>query len=258
MQQPKEIIVAGTGRLASALVPALQENNAFKVFCWGRDAGKTKEFASNHDASILTESSVTRPVILCVSDSAVADVAKELAAFAECLVHTSGNCSIDLLKPFNKNVGVMWPVQTFTENRVVDWKEIPLLIEFSGADTENFLKSMSDQLGGPVEISSTEKRRQMHLAAVFVNNFWNHLAVLGDQWCEVNGLDGKLLLPLMKETAAKLNVLKPAEAQTGPARRHDTTTLAAHVEMLKNFPELNEVYRLLSAQIGKRFPNSQL
>ena len=93
----------------------------------------------------------------------------------------------------------------------------------------------------------------MHLAAVFVNNFWNHLAVLSDEWCEANGLNGKLLLPLMKETAAKLLELKPAEAQTGPARRHDEITLKAHLALVENFPELKEVYALLSHQIGKRY-----
>ena len=74
---------------------------------------------------------------------------------------------------------------------------------------------------------------------------------IGAEICKENNLDFKLLQPLIKETAAKLDNLNPYESQTGPAKRGDQKTLHNHLQLLKNTHQ-RELYTLLSNAIKEK------
>src|SRR5690606_12433218 len=95
----------------------------------------------------------------------------------------------------------------------------------------------------------SEQRRALHLSAVFVNNFVNHLYHIGEQICKKNQLPFDILRPLIAETAAKITEMPPLEAQTGPAKRCDNSTLLKHREQLTPHPLYLQLYDLLTEAI---------
>lgn len=246
----------GTGNLASRLVPALVQSGLFTVYAGGRNLEKLKIFCKQTGAQALSDAvsqEGSLPVVLCVSDSAIAEVARQYAAIACCLVHTSGATSIDVLKPYTADCGVCWPLQSFISSRPVDWQQVPVLTESTGPEAASMLEQLARATGSRAVASNSLQRLQLHLAATLVSNFSNHLYRLAAEWCEENQLDFSLLHPLIFETAARLDTLPPEAAQTGPARRNDTGSLQKHLELLQEHPELKKLYMLMSEQIRQRY-----
>lgn len=180
--------------------------------------------------------------IICVSDDAIPSVAQQLPAHAV-VAHTSGSTSISVLPQERR--GVLYPMQTFSRTKSLDWTRVPLFVEGDALIAE-FAASLQPLSVQPL---SSEQRLHLHIAAVWACNFANHCVALGaDQMAEA-GLDWRLLLPLIEETVDKLHHLHPRDGQTGPARRHDERILSLHESVLP--PHLSELYELLSRSIQK-------
>ncbi len=148
--------------------------------------------------------------------------------------------------------GVFYPLQTFSLDRELDMSKSPFCIEAIQEKDELQLIELANLLSKSVYKISSEQRKYLHLTAVMVSNFSNHLYHLAHDILETKALDFDLLLPLIIETASKVHEITPGEAQTGPARRKDHQTMRKHLEMLADFPEYAELYRLLSGQILRR------
>lgn len=189
--------------------------------------------------------------IIGIPDDAIAAFSETLPLKNKLVVHTSGSVSMEALSKRNRK-GVFYPLQTFSKNREVNFNTIPICIEAKEeADLElltNLGKSLSEKV---VEIDSDE-RSKLHLAAVFVNNFVNHLYAIGDDILGNNELSFDLLHPLIEETASKVKTLSPSEVQTGPARRGDQKTIEKHLHLLKEGPE-SELYQQLTESLMKKF-----
>ena len=189
--------------------------------------------------------------IIGIPDDAIAAFSETLPLKNKLVVHTSGSVSMEALSERNRK-GVFYPLQTFSKNREVNFNTIPICIEAKEeADLElltNLGKSLSEKV---VEIDSDE-RSKLHLAAVFVNNFVNHLYAIGDDILGNNELSFDLLHPLIEETASKVKTLSPSEVQTGPARRGDQKTIEKHLHLLKEGPE-SELYQQLTESLMKKF-----
>jgi predicted short-subunit dehydrogenase-like oxidoreductase (DUF2520 family) len=128
--------------------------------------------------------------------------------------------------------------------------EIPVFFDGNDEITRNKLSQLANSVtGAKTREAGNDERLKLHLAAVFVNNFVNHLYVLAQDYCLKEGIDFKLLLPLIEETANRIKDISPEDSQTGPAIRHDRNTINRHLELLKNFPQLRNIYLLMTESI---------
>ncbi|MBP3227314.1 MAG: DUF2520 domain-containing protein [Bacteroidaceae bacterium] len=205
-------------------------------------------------------------VFLCVSDDAVAQTASRFAqahqaslqeaaggdARGPVLVHTAGSVPMDALRGAAKRYGVVYPLQTLSRDREVDFTRVPLFVEGSDTETTQWLTTLALVLARDVQILDSERRRQLHLAAVFACNFPNHLFGIAEACLRKAGVDRRALQPLIEETVAKFVENGAVRSQTGPAARGDRRVMARHEEMLIDFPQRLQIYKTLSQSIASQ------
>lgn len=190
--------------------------------------------------------------IICVSDNQIEPVVKQLLESDRIVVHTCGSVPMDVLKPSSKNIGVFYPLQSFSENREPDITSVPFLLESSNPETLIILHQIASALSHYVLTADSETRLKYHASAVFVNNFVNHLYTEAALFLEDNELDFNVLKPIIRETALKIQNHSPLLAQTGPAKRGDQVTIDKHLELLKHDKSLKKLYDELSSAIANR------
>ena len=189
--------------------------------------------------------------IIGIPDDAIAAFSETLPLKNKLVVHTSGSVSMEALSKRNRK-GVFYPLQTFSKNREVNFNTIPICIEAKEEADLELLTNLGNSLSEKVVEIDSDERSKLHLAAVFVNNFVNHLYAIGDDILGNNELSFDLLHPLIEETASKVKTLSPSEVQTGPARRGDQKTIEKHLHLLKEGPE-SELYQQLTESLMKKF-----
>lgn len=232
-----KIDIIGRGNVGTHLFNAFSEN-ADVVSVSSRDL---KDLRKDSDIYLIS-----------VSDNAIEDIVAKISSLvpdSSIIAHTSGSTSIDILKPFGNQVGVFYPLQTFSKDVPLDYSEIPFFLEASNSESLATLKSVAKKVSDYVYEADSDKRRNLHIASVFACNFVNHLWTLSADFLSSNGLDFDMLRPLIKETTAKALHIEPQHAQTGPASRHDSKTISAHLESLNGNPKLEKLYRMLSDSI---------
>ncbi len=245
----------GSGNVATHLAFAIKKVGIAIVEVFSEKPENAKRLAKEMDCSVaesLGKLKATDLIIIAVPDSKIKGVAGQLPENNSLVVHTSGITDIDSLSG-RKRFGVFYPLQTFSKQRAVEMQEVPFCIEANNEEDCNLLMELASRLSNNVKRVSSEQRKVLHLAAVMVSNFSNHLYALANEILEKSNLEFEFLLPLIKETALKAIDVHPNEAQTGPARRNDISTLEEHLEILKDFPEFKETYKLLSDQIIKKY-----
>ena len=184
--------------------------------------------------------------LMAISDDAITAVGQALTPYDGLIIHTSGSVQLNRL-PAEKR-GVFYPLQTFTKGKRVDWSKIPICIETENETDHKTLQKIGKALNATVYDISSQQRKKLHLSAVLVNNFTNHLFAIAHEICKEHDLSFDLLMPLISETVDKVRHLSPNEAQTGPARRNDAKTLQQHLEQLK--PQVHKnIYESMSASI---------
>lgn len=191
-------------------------------------------------------------LLLCVSDDAIAQIATQLKHHRCLIAHTSGAMDMELLANTSSFYGVFYPLQTLSKGKKVNFYDVPIGIEGNNSAAEKMLFAMADTVSNKVQYINSEQRKYLHLAAVFANNFTNALYIEAAEILEQHGLSFDLLRPLILETAKKVQTLTPKEAQTGPAKRHDESTINKHLELLSE-TEKREVYSALTQLIKKKF-----
>lgn len=189
--------------------------------------------------------------VVAVSDSAIEAVARELLTKSGLVVHTSGARDPGALKGLSR-VGVLYPLQTFSRERELKFGDIPLCLETSQPEDMPLLRTLAGALSQQVVELDLEARKGLHLAAVFVNNFANHMVYLGEAVCREHKLPANLLRPLLRETCSKLEALTAFQAQTGPARRGDRITQQAHLNLLGDSLQ-RKLYQLISESIQQTY-----
>ncbi|GEC71437.1 Predicted oxidoreductase, contains short-chain dehydrogenase (SDR) and DUF2520 domains [Flavobacterium flevense] len=185
--------------------------------------------------------------IIAVSDDAIQSVSAQLPFKNRLVVHTSGSVPLTVLDSNNRK-GVFYPLQTFTKGKAVNFREIPICLEAENAYDYQLLDKVAKLISDKVYAINSEQRKALHVAAVFVNNFTNHLYAIGNEICIENQIPFDILKPLMQETVDKVMTLLPDEAQTGPAVRNDEKTIAAHEAFLKDENQL-KLYKTLTQSI---------
>lgn len=245
----QKIVLIGTGNVAHQLGLAFIKTKIPICGVWGRSKTKSTELAKKLGASIIEDLhslSSSNIALICVTDTGIEEVLDKIPKEVK-VAYTSGSIGLSNL-PKREALGVFYPLQTISKNRSIDFASVPFLIESQNTIFENELKILATQISSTVKIANSETRFQLHIAAVIVNNFVNHLYYLGEQQLLENNLSFDLLKPLIKETANKLDQLSPKEAQTGPAQRNDQLIIQKQLAAIKE-KDTKEIYRLFSQMI---------
>ena len=248
-----KVIIIGSGNVAQHLITVFEQeqNNGSEielVQVYSRQIASVSLLLDHarivDDLQSLAEADL---YIIAVSDVAIANIATQLPFKNRLVVHTSGGVTLNTLDDNNRK-GVFYPLQTFSKNKEVDFKTIPICIESENATDYQLLEKVAKSISDKIFAINSEQRKALHVAAVFVNNFTNHLYQVGQEICQENQVPFEILIPLITETAQKITLLSPLEAQTGPAKRNDTATIAAHEVFLTNKNQL-KIYQTLTQSI---------
>lgn len=184
--------------------------------------------------------------IIAVSDDAISEVSKKIPQKETLVVHTSGSVAMNDLKN-NGRKGVLYPLQSFSKDKTIDFNEVPFCLEAENDNDLALLERLVTFIGKKIYHINSLQRRQLHVAAVFVNNFVNHLYKIGNDICQEHTIPFEILYPLIKETSSKVEFLTPDEAQTGPAKRNDKKTIKNHLDLLNK--EQQKIYKLITKSI---------
>lgn len=244
-----KVVIIGSGNVAFHLFQAFkQSESATVVQVVARNMDALAQFVPEVDLETDFSKIKNGDVhLLAVSDTAIAELVPHLKRTKGVVAHTSGSVAMNVLSEL-KSYGVFYPLQTFSKEKTMDFSEIPICIEGNDPTTVSALKKLAESLSGKVYPISSEQRRTLHLAAVFANNFTNHMFALSAEICKTNDLSFDLLKPLIGETADKIRFLPPDKAQTGPAKRNEIETMQRHIEDLTD-PLHKKIYQLLSESI---------
>ncbi len=241
-----KVILLGSGNVATHLFQAFTKANEIEVVqVFSRTLSKDfPETLQTSDFSKIAEADV---YIICVSDSAILSVSSHLQFENRLVVNTSGSSDLNSLNSKN-NKGVFYPLQTFTKNKPIDFSEIPICLEAETVSDFNLLEKLAKSISKNVYSISAAQRKVLHVSAVFVCNFTNHLYQIGNEICLKNNIPFEILQPLIIETAEKIKLLSPRNAQTGPAVRNDQKTIEKHIDFLTNENQ-KEIYKILTKSI---------
>ncbi len=255
MEDINRIVLIGSGNVATHLATALKDAGKEIVQIYSRTPANAKELAgkvnagfTNNTEDIISEADL---YVIAVSDDALTEVANNIDVDNNLIVHTSGSAPMNILKGCSENYGVIYPLQTFSKSKKVDFSKIPVCIEANNIENTERLKSLALSLTDKIYFVDSEKRKTLHLAAVFASNFPNFMYSVAQKIVMENGLDFDILKPLITETAEKVQQISPTNAQTGPAKRGDDKIMKLHLQMLEEYPDFQEFYRVLSEGIGK-------
>jgi predicted short-subunit dehydrogenase-like oxidoreductase (DUF2520 family) len=247
------VILIGTGNVATQLYDNFLLHPSIKVVqVIGRSAKSLAYFTSKTETSLITGIIKKADVyFIAISDDAIETVAHELTDVDGLVVHTSGSVPLSILSKL-KRIGVFYPLQTFTKEKKLDFRNIPICLEIENKEEHKALNFIAETISNTVYDITSEQRKSLHLAAVFVNNFTNYMYRMGQEICEEHEVPFAILKPLIHETANKIDVISPENAQTGPARRNDIQTMQLHLDQLQT-DEKKEIYKLLSESIQKKY-----
>ncbi|WP_378187614.1 Rossmann-like and DUF2520 domain-containing protein [Aquimarina sp. W85] len=243
------VIIIGSGNVAMHLYRAMKAVNTIDIIqCYNRRNSTLhpdqKSSSVTSDISKLKEADI---YIIAVSDISIATVSKQLQFTGRLVVHTSGSVDMSMIDNSQRK-GVLYPLQSFSSHNHVDFSTVPICIESTYKEDYAILEKLARSLSKKVYSISSEQRKTIHLAAVFVNNFTNHLYHIGKEICIEKNIPFDILHPLIQETSSKILAMSPKDAQTGPAKRNDTTTLNQQIESLTD-PIYKELYKSITKSI---------
>lgn len=262
-ETPERLVLLGAGNVATHLARALVASASSAVRLsqiYSPGGSSARALAEELGKGISSVGSLDELdldadwYIFAVPDDALISLAAALAGRTRGLwVHTSGSTSLAEFAGGYRPAGVLYPLQTFSKAKKLDFAEVPLYVEATDPETEERILQLGGLLSRSVARATSQQRLVLHLGAVFACNFSNHLIAVAEELLTQHGLPEKALLPLIDEMTAKLHELPAREAQTGPARRGDELTLHRHERFLASEPELARLYSLLSQQIRVRY-----
>ena len=226
-----KVVIIGYGNVASHLYNVFSKTDVISI-----------SKINSRNIKDIPDSDI---IIIAVSDDAISEVSNQLKNNNSLIAHTSGTVSLDAIK--SKRKGVFYPLQTFTKEKSIDFSKVPFCIEATNDTDLQILTNLAGAIDAKTYQITTAQRKKLHIAAVFVNNFSNHMYTIGKEICDQHQVPFEILLPLIKETANKITEISPAEAQTGPGKRNDEQTIKNHLEQLNS--QQQEIYSLITKSI---------
>lgn len=246
-----QTVIIGSGNVAYHLAKAFVQNGISIAQIFGRNEKELNKISEELNIPYSTNNLVESDLyIICVSDGSIGSVSK-LITKKDCLVaHTSGSLPKEILVGEYRKSS-FYPLQTFSKTKSLDYKKIPFFIETENEEDQKILTDLASKVSDNVMESTHEKRKYIHLTAVFACNFVNHLFARAKEISDAQEIPFDYFLPLINETVQKINEINPKSAQTGPAVRNDQRVLELHEQLLKN--ESLEIYKTINHSIKKMY-----
>jgi predicted short-subunit dehydrogenase-like oxidoreductase (DUF2520 family) len=252
------IVLIGAGNVANQLGSLIEKggHEIIQLYNRSKPAGVklSKKLNCPFTSSIPSINGTADLYIVSIKDDVIGEFCAKLLFRPRLIVHTSGSCGIDVF-PKSFNCGVLYPVQTFSKNLSRTPEKIPFCIEAGNETALKTIKLLVKSINQPCYEIDSVKREKIHLAAVMVNNFTNHLFTLSEHYLEQENLPFGILMPLIKETTEKLQHSRPDKIQTGPAMRGDTAIIKKHLQLLDKHAELKKLYELFTKSIVNTYDN---
>ena len=254
------ITLIGSGNVATTMGRKIYQSGHIIHQVYSKTAGHAAHLAEQLDTTAVSSAAEINHdadlYILAVSDSVLDGVHEWLQLGEKLVVHTAGSVPMEVLKHVSVNYGILYPLQTLRKELNTN-TTLPVLVdandEWNRAKLYGFAQSFADS----VAYANDEERSKLHLAAVISNNFRNYLFAMAEDYCEKEGVDFKMIVPLLEETVKRLVTASAAATQTGPAIRRDEKTIGKHLEMLANYPVLKKFYEMFSEAIMRGFPSGR-
>ncbi len=247
-----KVVIIGSGNVAGVFGKIIKAAGHSIVEIVGRNKTAVSELAKALDAkptfSINTVTTLADIYIIAVADHAIQQIADELRVNNKLVVHTAAAISINALSECSDRYGVLYPLQTLKDG-LETVPPIPVLIDGDDESTREVLKDFCSNWAYSVAVANDQQRLKVHLSAVFVNNFTNHLLAITKKYCDENIIDFELFQPLIHQTFSAINGRNPADVQTGPARRHDLETIEKHRMLLAENPSMLLLYNQITQSI---------
>ena len=249
-----KIVLIGAGNLATHLGKALHAAGHDMLQVFSRTMQSAETLASLLDAEPLTDMAQVRDdadvYIFSVKDSALEQLISQLCGGKKkVFLHTAGSMPMSVFREKALHYGVLYPMQTFSKQREVDFSIIPCFIEANDEFALKQIEGLAGQISHWVYQLSSEDRKYLHLSAVFACNFANHCYAASQELLQQHGIPFDVMLPLIDETAAKVHGMTPKEAQTGPAVRYDENVIGKQIQLLENQPYFQKIYDCMSKSI---------
>ena len=254
MKQFPTISIIGTGNVAELLGQKFLNAGCTIASVIGRNSIRTNLLSNNWNCAIESVNEISGDIVLvAVSDDATKEIVESIHP-SKTVFYTAGTIHISLID--HPLVGVFYPLQTISKNRIQKIEKFPVLIESNDTEVAYKLTVLANLISDQVIQCNSEERNKIHCIAVFFNNFSNHVIHLGQKIATAQHIDPNLFSSLLKETYEKLTEMNAKEAQTGPARRNDLETISNHVNVLKE-PE-RSIYKELTNSILSTYNHEQL
>lgn len=249
-----KIVYVGSGNLATRLSLEMQRSGLTICQVYSPTAEHARKLATALGCSWTNVVNEIDPgadlYVFSLKDTALRPLLDQMKPNGGLWVHTAGSMPLEIFEGYAERYGVLYPLQTFSKERTVDFRQIPFFLEASSEADGRLLERIAGRLSKNIRFLSSEKRRSLHLAAVFACNFANRMYALAARILEEQDIPFDVLLPLIDETAAKVHAMDPVKAQTGPAVRYDENVIHNHLAMLTD-PDLQAIYRQISQNIYK-------
>ncbi|CAM1341624.1 Rossmann-like and DUF2520 domain-containing protein [Tenacibaculum aestuarii] len=241
-----KVVIIGGGNVATHLANAFSKaNDVLLVQVYARNIKQIEHLKDvtsiTNSIELLKEADV---YIIAVSDDAISHVSSKIKN--SLVVHTSGSVAMQSLQNAGRK-GIFYLLQSFSKDKEVNFDEIPFCLEAENEQDSLLLETLAKTIGKKIYHINSEQRKRLHVAAVFVNNFTNHMYKIGADICNEYQVPFEILYPLIQETAEKITKLNPEAAQTGPAKRNDQKTIQNHLALLNT--EQQEIYKLITKSI---------
>ena len=253
------IVIIGSGNLATQLSLALKEAGKDIIQVYSRTEEHARTLAEKIGCGFTTSvDDVNRKAdlyIVSIKDDAIRAMAAKLGGVGM-IIHTAGSIPMNVFSGHADHYGVLYPMQTFSKNRKVDFREIPCFIEASDAETLAVVRQLAERISDHVVDCDSERRKKMHLAAVLACNLTNHCYRLAERVVEAEQIDFHLFQPLIMETARKVAEMSPRDAQTGPMVRNDQEVMSMQMQMLPD-RRTRDLYQLMAESIYEDALNSK-
>lgn len=246
-----KIVFIGAGNVATQLAIALKNvgENIVQIFSKTTESAKKLAILVNSDfTNDLTAINPNADIYFyAVTDNILPHLIKKLTFCKGIHIHTAGSLAMNIFEKHQQNYGVLYPLQTFSKNKKVNFQHIPFFIESSNNDVKEILLKITQKISTKIFFANSERRQKIHLAAVFACNFTNHMFSIAENL--LDDIPFEVLMPLITETTNKIKNIPPLEAQTGPAKRNDTDIIKKHLQLLANNPVWQHLYQEISEDI---------
>ncbi|MBC7849593.1 MAG: DUF2520 domain-containing protein [Chitinophagaceae bacterium] len=251
-----EIVLLGTGNTATILGRLFTDAGHRIAQVYGRTPRNADDLAAQLNTVAISDpaqlNSNADVYIIAISDNGIENLVPLFHWNNRTVLHTAGSVSMNVLKPYTKNYGIIYPLQSLRKENTTP-QVIPLLVDANTNENLTLITDLANSISSHVQRATDQERSQYHLAAVFANNFANHFFTLVQDYCTKMGLDFAFVLPVIQQLTEKLISIPASQLQTGPAIRNDSQTIARHLEMLQQHPPMADLYKMITESIQQHY-----